>query len=80
MTDTDISYVYTPVHECIGAIDAGTSVVNNTYYVSEEPTYMAAKGLAITDAELKAATSLPGYDATIWSFPSAKYPSLINNP
>lgn len=80
VTDAAISYYTTPVHECVGSIYTPTSVVSNTYYVSEDPTYMAAKGTAIKDADLKAATSLTGFDAGVWAFPAGVYPVLKNNP
>lgn len=79
VTDASITYYTTPVHECVGSIYTPTSVVTNTYYVSEEPTYMAAKGVAITDSALKAATSLTGFDASVWDFPEGAYPVLKNN-
>ncbi|WP_195986135.1 TasA family protein [Clostridium sp. D33t1_170424_F3] len=80
VTDAAISYYTTPVHECVGSIYTPTSVVTNTYYVSEDPTYMAAKGTAIKDADLKAATALTGFDASVWAFPAGVYPVLKNNP
>ena len=59
----------------VGYTNGGT--VSNLYYVGSSSGYA---GTRISAASLQSATSLTGFDSSVWSFPAGQYPDLVNNP